>query len=354
MSDRYTNQQRFFIAAWYECFQSVVTVKRKFREKFGKNAKLPVHNTIKAIHTKLSKSGEPDDRPRMGRPISSRSDENISVVSAHITAHPETSQRRTSISLGMSKTTIQRILRQDLQLRPYKIRVLHELSEEDFADRLTFCEDMLQRLYDDGTLLERIVFSDEAHFHLSGQVTRHNAHIYARENPKAFTTKPLHSERVTVWMGIWSGGLIGPFLFDGNVTGQSYLAMLQTFLLPILEDLPVFQHQELFFMQDGAPPHWATIVRTWLNENFGEQWIGRGSPEIQWPARSPDLTPCDFWLWGHMKSLIYQTQPANLDELKRRIFECVSDITPETRMKALHEFATRLKKCVDNRGKHIE
>ena len=155
-------------------------------------------------------------------------------------------------------------------------------------------------------------------------------------------------------MGIWSGGLIGPFLLDGNVTGQSYLAMLQTFLLPILEDLPVFQQQELFFMQDGAPPHWATIVRTWLNENFGEQWIGRGSPEIQWPARSPDLTPCDFWLWGHMKSLIYRSQPANLDELKRRIFECVSDITPETRMKALHEFATRLKKCVDNRGKHIE
>ena len=105
----------------------------------------------------------------------------------------------------MSKTTIQRILSQDLQLRPYKIRVLHELSEEDFPYRLTFCEDMLQRLSNDGTLLERIVFSDEAHFHLSGQVTRHNAHVYARENPKAFITKHLHSERV---MFGWEFGLV--------------------------------------------------------------------------------------------------------------------------------------------------
>lgn len=354
MAQRYTNQQRFFIAAWFECYQSVVTVQRKFRDKFGKNAKLPVYNTIMSIHSKLTESGEAEDKPRMGRPSSARTIESIDSVSDHFNVDPTTSQRRASVALDLSKSTIHRILRQNLQMRPFKIRVLQELSEEDFADRLTFCEDMLQRLTIDGTFLNRIMFSDEAHFYLSGQVTKHNAHIYARENPKAFITKPLHSDRVTVWMAVWSGELIGPFFFEENVTGLSYLAMLQTFLLPILETIPEYQQQELFFMQDGAPPHWARIVRTWLNEHFGQQWIGRGSLDIHWPARSPDLTPCDFWLWGHMKSIVYRTQPANLAELKDRIRQSVNEITTETRVKALQEFATRLQKCADSGGKHIE
>ena len=63
MAQRYSNRQLFFIAAWFECYQCVVIVYRKFRQKFGKNTKLPVHNTIKSIHAKLTESGEAEDRP---------------------------------------------------------------------------------------------------------------------------------------------------------------------------------------------------------------------------------------------------------------------------------------------------
>ena len=53
-------------------------------------------------------------------------------------------------------------------------------------------------------------------------------------------------------------------------------------------------------MQDGAPPHWSTIiVRDWLNEKLPNRWIGRGTDtdlNPKWPPRSPDLTLCDFFL----------------------------------------------------------
>ncbi|KAJ8866767.1 hypothetical protein PR048_032628 [Dryococelus australis] len=39
---------------------------------------------------------------------------------------------------------------------------------------------------------------------------------------------------------------------------------------------------------------------------FGQQWIGRGGP-ITWPARSPDLTPLDYFVWGHVEGMIYDT-----------------------------------------------
>jgi hypothetical protein len=56
----------------------------------------------------------------------------------------------------------------------------------------------------------------------------------------------------------------------------------------------------VFFQQDGAPPHWNLIVRASLNQRFPNRWIGRASP-ISWPTRSPDITPCDFFLWGYGK-----------------------------------------------------
>ncbi|GFW05095.1 uncharacterized protein TNCV_598891 [Trichonephila clavipes] len=47
---------------------------------------------------------------------------------------------------------------------------------------------------------------------------------------------------------------------------------------------------------------------------FGQQWIGRGGP-VRWPARSPDLSCLDFYFWGHMKSLVYDTPVDNAEEL---------------------------------------
>ena len=38
-----------------------------------------------------------------------------------------------------------------------------------------------------------------------------------------------------------------------------------------------------------------------------------------WPARSPDMTPCDFYLWGRLKNAVYKTKPRTLEEVKRNI-----------------------------------
>ena len=47
---------------------------------------------------------------------------------------------------------------------------------------------------------------------------------------------------------------------------------------------------DLNFQQDGATAHYAVSIRKWLDEHFPDRWIGhRGF--VEWPARSPDLTP---------------------------------------------------------------
>ena len=67
-------------------------------------------------------------------------------------------------------------------------------------------------------------------------------------------------------------------------------------------------------MQDGAAPHFLKDVREWLDRTFPERWLGCRGPH-KWPARCPDLTPCDFFLWGWAKEEVYKTKPKTIPEL---------------------------------------
>jgi hypothetical protein len=65
-------------------------------------------------------------------------------------------------------------------------------------------------------------------------------------------------------------------------------------------------------MQDGATAHTATYPINVLNEVFEDRLISRGL----WLATSPDLNPCDFYLWENLKDKVYSNNPHTLDELK--------------------------------------
>ena len=55
--------------------------------------------------------------------------------------------------------------------------------------------------------------------------------------------------------------------------------------------------RRLWWAQDGAPPYTLVMVRNLLVEMFQDRVIALHH-DSEWPARSPDLTPCDFFLWG--------------------------------------------------------
>ena len=135
-------------------------------------------------------------------------------------------------------------------------------------------------------------------------------------NPHEIVEKELNVPCITVWGGITSAGLVGPFFFESTVTDDSYLKMSQEKVWSVIsqgEDIG-----ELYFQQDGAPPHYATIVHNWLNDNFPNRWIGRRGP-VEWPPRSPDLSPPDFFLRGVLKNAVCARKPRTVGQLKEFI-----------------------------------
>lgn len=94
-------------------------------------------------------------------------------------------------------------------------------------------------------------------------------------------------------------------------------------------------------------------MRNFLNETFPERWIGRRGA-IEWPPRSPDLTPLDFFLGGHLKDRVYKTKPRNLNELRHRIITEVALIMPETLENVCNAFYYRLGHCQTVQGQQFE
>lgn len=107
-----------------------------------------------------------------------------------------------------------------------------------------------------------------------------------------------YSQKVNVWCGIIGEHIIEPFFIEGNLNCDKYLQLLQSDIIPIQlfpsVNNPNVIAENVWFHQDGATLHYARIVRICLNQIFPERWIGRRG-SIEWPARSPDLTPLDFF-----------------------------------------------------------
>ena len=139
--------------------------------------------------------------------------------------------------------------------------------------------------------------------------------------------------------------------FEGILTGQVYSNFIENTLPPFIEE--ELETGEMWFQQDGAPAHTARISTEKLNEMFGDQWIGIGGP-VEYPARSPDLTPCDFSVWGFIQSKVYATPVANNEELWQKIQDAFTQITPEMIMNIRKNIVKRLRCCADVVGRHIE
>ena len=102
---------------------------------------------------------------------------------------------------GIIKSSVNRILRDKLKCHPYKRKVMQNLKETDFQKTLDFAHEFTENFLDD---LDFMIRSAEAYFYIDGSVHTRNAYIRLSENPQSFVTKPLHSEKICVWVAFFS------------------------------------------------------------------------------------------------------------------------------------------------------
>ena len=97
-------------------------------------------------------------------------------------------------------------------------------------------------------------------------------------------------------------------------------------------------------LHDNARPHVAKIVKKYIKD--------QGIMIIDHPKDSPDLSPCDFWLFSKIKHDL-GSKP-NFVSLKRKIIKVVEKIPKEEWLKTFEKYLERMQLCIDNRGDYFE
>ena len=75
---------------------------------------------------------------------------------------------------------------------------------------------------------------------------------------------------------------------------------------------------------------------------------------ICWPPRSPDITPLDFFLWGHVKDRVFATPVQDIHDLQTRILDTTGTIPMDMLDRTWHEIEYRLDIVHATNGAHVE
>ena len=128
--------------------------------------------------------------------------------------------------------------------------------------------------------------------------------------------------------------------------------MLGNFLELQLNELAA-DVEDIRFQEDGATVHTAQRTMHYQRELFPRHIISHHS-DIPWPAWSPDLVPCDFFLCGYLKGEVYKHRPRNLLELKMAIREEIQQITPAMTVRVMRNFRRHFNSYINTQGPHMD
>lgn len=353
MNRKLTTQQRVFVLqCWWKTNKNSDEVVKLFVEKFPQTP-APSRQAIYNLNKRFETTGSVHDLPRSGRPNTAACDENVTAIAESVIQSPKKSVRKRSAEFDIPRSSVHRIMK-SLKLKAYRPQLHQGLTEDDFDRRVEFSEWFVIRCEAELNFQNRILWTDEASFKLNGCVNRHNCVYWSDTNPHELLEQELNVPGVNVWAGVWSGGIVGPYFFNGTVTGASYLEMLQDVVLPELQNNPLFENTNFIWQQDGAPPHYSLVVRECISSNFDE-WIGRRGT-TDWPPRSCDLTPLDFGVWGIVKNNVFSQKPRDLEHLRAIIEEEFEALNNNKYLctNLVNSVKKRCEKCIEVHGKHFE
>lgn len=278
-----------------------------------------------------------------------RTEELVNNVREIINNAPRTSVRALSQQVGVSIGTCHTILKKDLHLFPYRMTCYQEIKEIDYPRRITFSQWFLNNF--DNELLDKTFFSDESWFYLNGYVNSQNMRMWTNEKPDNFFVETtLHPQKIGVWCAISRRRIIGPIFFNGTLTGERYR---QEIIMPFIEQLDDEEITQGYFQQDGARAHTAGETINMLQQFFQNRLITLNT-EHEFPPRSCDITPCDFFLWPFLKNSIYRVQIPDLADLQIRIAERINGIDNAILQNVFSSIRRRCEKCFEQGGGHFE
>ncbi|UYV61578.1 hypothetical protein LAZ67_1005355 [Cordylochernes scorpioides] len=281
-----------------------------------------------------------EDDKHTGRPSSSKTPESIEKVREFVANNRSASLRMMAEVLHINKETIRIILHEDLGKTKVCAKfVPHTLTGEQKSLRIAHCRDIISAYENDSNFLKSIVTGDETWcFQYDPKTKRQSAEWKSKNSPQAKKTRKVPSKIKTMLITFFdSRGIIHKeFVPAGQtITGEYYLNVLKRLIARIRRIRPEYRDENSWcLLHDNAPSHSSLIVRRFLAKN--------NVCVLNHPPYSPDLAPCDFYLFPKIK-------------LKLKAATSTLEAIPQSGLQeAFNSLLNRCNICIESGGDYFE
>jgi len=302
--------------------------------------------------SKLFRDGreELEDEARPGRPITETTSENIEQIRQLIDDDPyltiEALQEQTDLSYG----TVHRIITNHLNLRKITARYIpKDLTDFQRAARVRICKENLSKFQQGTWRLCDIITGDESWFYHKqiGRKSSNAAWVKRGDPPPTVVRQSKYAPKTLLAIFFKSNG---PLLIHRLERGQTidHHYYIDNCLRPLIDKIkrqrPSCGTLNIKIHHDNGKPHVHKDVRAYLESE--------GVTIMPHPPYSPDLSPCDFWLFDLIKNNL--PDQSDSQSLCDAVVNFMYSLSNEEYKKTFEKWMERMQLCIDNQGDYFE
>lgn len=295
-------------------------------------------------------SDDIEDEERPGRPITATTPSDIKAIADLIESNPYINFEEMEAETSISRGSIFTIIHDHLKFRKVISRwVPHLLNDLQKAKRVESCKYNLAKFNGGQWRLCDVITGDESwiYYRRIGRKQSNASWVAPGQPPRTVVRRNRFEPKsmITVFFRT-----TGPVLIDCMEKGQTINAKyyIKNCLKPAIacveEQRPSSGAKNIKILHDNAKPHVAKIVKAHLESV--------GITIIDHPPYSPDLAPCDFWLFDRIKQQL--TDHEDAESLKSQITEILDSIDTNEYHRAFQKYLERMQLCVNNKGEYFE
>ena len=293
-----------------------------------------------------------EDDPKSGRPITSRTNENVERVREKVHSDHRLTVRMIADELSMNSERVWRIITEDLGMRKVCVKMVPRLlNDGQKENRVQVCQDILKQLEITPDLLSRVVTSDKSWIFKYDPLTKRQSLEWKSASSPRPKKARLFKSKIKVMLIVFFDvhGIVHlEFLPQGQTTNQNvYKDILRRLMRSVREKRrELWETKSWLLHHDNAPAHNALSIRQFLAEN--------NIAVLEQPPYSPDLAPCDFFLFPKLKGVIKGARFQDSKAITTAVMKELRAIPMESFQKCIEAWQQRLEKCIRAQGDYFE
>ena len=293
-----------------------------------------------------------EDDPKLGRPCTSTTDTNIEKARQLIRSDHRLTICVIANEVGMDKETVRTILIDTLGMQKVCTKMLPRfLTEEQKAQRLNACRDILQQMEADEKLLVNVITGDESWVFQYDPETKRQSHQWKSVSSPRPKKPRMQRSQVKVMLITFfdhQGMVHHEFVPQGQTVNQHlYKEVLTRLVNKIRQKRKASWAGKTWILyHDNASAHTALSVKQFL--------VSKEITTLHRPPYSPDLAPCDFFLFSKLKEILKGTCFQRVEDIKTSMTRHLKTITKEEFSQCFKTWSKRIDKCIKANGEYFE